>query len=146
MLAGHTRSSAIADVLESVATVARRMTATRSTPFGATRLTRSQVDALFLLAHNRGQVTPGLLAASLGLTAGAVTQLVDGLRAAGLVDRVAHPSDARRRMLQLSAGARRHVDRFERDVVDRVSPLFDDLSDDEVRALGVLLARVQRPG
>ena len=85
------RDEAIGTILEFVLGMQRRLRRVGLPPVGETRLNRSQVDALFLLAHSRREVTPGRLAGALGVTAGAVSQLVDGLRAAGLVVTVVRP-------------------------------------------------------
>ncbi len=47
----------------------------------------------------RGGLTPGQLAARLGLTSGAVTALADRLERHGLVERVPHPTDRRSTLL-----------------------------------------------
>lgn len=62
-------------------------------------------------------MTPGRLASELGVTPGAVTQLVAGLVATGLVEQQRDGADARRRVLALTAGSRARVDSFEHDVV-----------------------------
>ncbi|UOE43423.1 MarR family winged helix-turn-helix transcriptional regulator [Agromyces larvae] len=131
----------IAAVLESIALLGRELSATRDTPFGDVRLTRSQLDALFLLTRAPSGLTPGALAAALGLTAGAVTQLVDGLRTEELVEQMVNPRDARSRMLRLTQAAKDRVGAFEAAVAARLAPRFDALSDAELDRLGRLLAK-----
>jgi DNA-binding MarR family transcriptional regulator len=60
---------------------------------------RSDLRALNLLEH--GPVAAGALAATLSLSSGAVTALVDRLVHAGYVERVADPGDRRRVLVQL---------------------------------------------
>ena len=81
------RTSALGEVLESVVSWSRRLGATAGAPFRGVQLTRSQREALFLIAHRPMPMSPGLLAHELRPTPGAVTQLLDGLRQAGLVVR-----------------------------------------------------------
>ncbi|MRG60728.1 MarR family transcriptional regulator [Agromyces sp. CFH 90414] len=136
------RSGHVAAVLEAVTLLGRAIAAERRTPFEGRSLTRSQMETLFLLAHDAAPVTPGRVAERLGLTAGAVTQLVDGLKHEGLVDTARHPEDARSRILRLTDGAARQVARFEADTVARLSPSFDRLRDDELVELARLLRAV----
>jgi DNA-binding MarR family transcriptional regulator len=53
-----------------------------------------------------GQMTAGQLAAATGLSSGAVTTLVDRLKRAGYVRRIADQSDRRRVLIELTAKAR----------------------------------------
>ncbi|QEO14507.1 MarR family transcriptional regulator [Agromyces intestinalis] len=137
------RMRRISVVLDAVAVIGRELSATRDTPFGGVRLSRSQLDALFILTRSAAGLTPSSLAASLGVTAGAVTQLVDGLREQGLVEQTANPADARSRLLRLTDPARARVAAFEAAVTARLAPRFDRLSDTELDRLGRLLAKIQ---
>jgi DNA-binding MarR family transcriptional regulator len=133
----------ISAVLESVAVVARELMAGREPPFGR-RMTRNQVDVLFILAHSAEAVTPGHLADGLGVTPGAITQLVDRLASLGLVDSTAHPHDARSRVLRLTPAARSAVDRFEGEAVRRMAHRFDGLTDEQLAPLAAWLSSVSR--
>ncbi len=124
---------------------ARFLDSRRTFPFGDLNLTRSQVEALFLIAHADGPATPGLLAESLQVTPGAVTQLMVGLTDAGLVVYQRDPDDARRRVLELSAVSRARVEAFEQDAIRHLAPRFDGLDDNEVRTLARVLARIKGP-
>ncbi|MGV8909719.1 MAG: MarR family winged helix-turn-helix transcriptional regulator [Propionicimonas sp.] len=108
------------------------------------QLSRSQLEALFLIAHRPAPMSPGLLARELQLTPGAVTQLLDGLRQAGLVDQQPHPSDARSRVLTLAADAASQVDEFEQRMANDLSGEFSELDDAELATLAHLLARTVR--
>lgn len=137
------RRDRVGAVLEHLAALGREVAGAKAGPFGDVRLSRSQLDTLFLLAHSRSDVTPGRLATMLGVTAGAVTQLVDGLREHGLVETVPHPVDGRTRLLVLTPAARETVDRFEQEVLDRVSPRFDALDDTRLEHLELLLRTIR---
>ena len=136
-----TRTELIAAILQQVADIGRQLAAARTRPFGERRLSRSQLDALFILSHASGQVTAGDLAESLAVTPGAVTQLVAGLREAGLVETVTPEGDGRVRVIRLTASARAHVDAFEREQVARLAPRFDALDQTELKRLAALLAK-----
>jgi len=133
------REDLIATVLQHVAGIARDLTAARSRPFGEHRLSRNQLDTLFVLAHSPEPVTAGHLADALSVTPGAVTQLVAGLRDAGLVQTVTSEADARVRVIRLTEPARDHVEQFERDAVRRMAARFDGLDANELRELARVL-------
>ncbi|WP_418275406.1 MarR family winged helix-turn-helix transcriptional regulator [Isoptericola jiangsuensis] len=140
-MTGTGRPQLVAAVLESVVGLSRELASARRSPFGDQQLSSSQLDALFLLAHAPTPLTPGALADRLGVTRGAVTQLVDGLRSLGLVDQVPHPTDARSRLLVLTPDAREKVADFESATVRRLEPRFAALSTDDLDQLARLLGR-----
>lgn len=137
------RSSQVGEVLEAVVRLSRSLANPRSTPFGSTVLTRTQLDVIFVLAHAPHPVTPGHLAALLQITPGAVTQLVDQLREHDLVEQFASDQDGRVRLLRLTGSARSQVEAFETVVVHRAAPWFEGLTDDALTELAGLLAQVK---
>jgi len=140
------RDELIATILQRVAGIGRELTAARAHPLGDLRLSRSQLDALFLLSHAEIPVTAGSLATTLGVTPGAVTQLVAGLREHGLVETTIDDDDARVRVIRLTPSTRARVDAFERAAVDRLSPSFAALDTHDLRQLCELLRkREERP-
>ncbi len=139
-----TRMSLLGEVLESVVSWSRLLGSTRAAPFHGLQLSRSQLEALFLIAHRPAPMSPGVLAHELKVTRGAVTQLLDGLRQAGLVDQRPHPSDARSRVLTLTTDAGTQVDEFELHMVTELAGEFSDLDDTELATLAGLLARTVR--
>lgn len=136
------REESVGAVLAEVVALSRSIGSARRTPFEGIELTTSQLSVLFLLSRATEAVTPGEVASSLGITRGAVTQLVDGLRAAALVESMPNPNDRRSRILRLTGAARTRVVDFERGVVRRLMPSFDALSDRELDRLAELLGRV----
>ncbi|WP_167726704.1 MarR family winged helix-turn-helix transcriptional regulator [Cryobacterium sp. TMT3-29-2] len=142
MLSSH-RASQVGEVLAAVVRLSRSLANPRSTPFGSTVLTRTQLDVLFVLAHAPDSVTPGKLAALLQVTPGAVTQLVDQLREHDLVEQFASDQDGRVRLLRLTSSARSQVEAFEGVAIQRSAPWFDTLTDDALTNLAGLLAQVK---
>lgn len=140
---GTDRGELIAEAVEQLVRWTRELSAARaevgSVPFEGTSLTSTQREALFLIAHDPAPSTPGSLAASLAITPGAVTQLVDGLRREGLVEQTANPADARSRLLALTPDATERLAAFERAFTDTVAPRFDDLNDAELADLARLM-------
>lgn len=62
--------------------------------FTGASLTESRLQVLWVLFHT-GPSTQKVLATAMGITPRSVSALVDGLEAAGYVERVAHPDDRR---------------------------------------------------
>lgn len=137
------RDALIGAVLEKVVLLSRQVASAQRSPFDEQRLTRTQIDTLFLVAHAPAPLSPGLLATTLGITPGAVSQLVDGLRGLGLVEQVANPVDGRSRLIQLTMAARTTVERFEAHVIGRLRPAFDPLTDRALASLVGLLDRLR---
>lgn len=138
------RMQHVGRVLESIVAWSRILGQGRSFPFGEVRLTRSQIDTLFLIAHTVDPVTPSSIATALALTPGAITQLVDGLRREGLVTTQANPDDARSRVLTLTETAASQVAAFEQELTQNVAPQFASLTDTELAGLAELLGRTRR--
>ncbi|MBG6214802.1 DNA-binding MarR family transcriptional regulator [Cryobacterium sp. CAN_C3] len=136
------RLDRVAAVLEAVIVLSGAMAAERRIPFEGRGLTRTQLQALYVVAHDRRPVTPGRLANSLGVTPGAVTQLIEGLRSENLVHTVANPDDARSRFIKLTSAAAAAVTGFEADTVERLLPLFDVLTDTELAAAATALTQI----
>lgn len=135
------RAELVAAILQQIADIGRQMAGERSRPFGEHRLSRNQVEALFVLAHSPGPVTSGALADALTVTPGAVTQLVGGLREQQLVETAPDAADGRVRVIRLTDHARAQVDVFERAAVERLAPVFDGLDDRELAQLAALLSK-----
>lgn len=137
------RDSLLRGVFEAIVAIARTLPEGRRHPFAETTLTSTQLRALFLLAHSSEPVTPGALASRLGVSAGAVTQAVQPVRAAGLVERVPNPEDARSTFVRLTDAARRVIDAFESREIARLRWRFDALSDSDLAVLLDLLRKVE---
>ncbi len=136
------RRAAVGRILAAAAELTRQVRRMRSSPFAGQSLSGRQVDALFVLARSGSGMTPSALAAALGVTAGAVTQLVDPLADSGLIERREHPTDARSRLLALSEGARARVEEFEAVVRAQLAARFDGLDDTELARLADAVTRV----
>ena len=122
---------------------ARLLDSHRGFPFGDLQLTRAQLEALFFLAHSTGPATPSALAQALGVTRGAVTQMLAGLLEAGLVEQERDLVDGRRRVVVLSTDSRARVAGFERDLSLRVAGRFSALSEGELEMLVALLGKTR---
>jgi DNA-binding MarR family transcriptional regulator len=135
------RSAAIGRVLEEFIEVNRVIAGPRVTPFAGLELSRSHLEALFLIAH-RNSVTPGALAAAMRITAGAVTQLIAKLREAELVTATPSPTDSRSIILALAGSAQRELVEFEARAVHHARPHFASLTTSDLDRLAALLRSV----
>ncbi|AQX14965.1 MULTISPECIES: MarR family winged helix-turn-helix transcriptional regulator [Tessaracoccus] len=135
------RATLIGGAIEAIVMWSRVMDSHRMIPFGELNLSRAQLEVLFHIAHSPSPATPGAIAARLGVTAGAVTQLVAGLSDLGLVRQDRDTVDGRRRLLVLEPTAQQQVAGFEQAIINELSPRFDGLSDAELATLTGLLAR-----
>lgn len=104
-----------------------------------------------LLSALRKHAAPPIMRAlcdDLGTTPRAVTALVDGLEAEGLVRRVPHPSDRRATVLVLTDDGERVTDALWHEHVRQASSLFDELSEADqaelLRILGLLVDGLHR--
>ncbi len=109
------------------------------TPFG---LTFSRFELLMLLDFSRtGRLPLGRIGARLQVHPASVTNAIDRLEAAGLVERVAHPTDGRTTLAAITAEGRRvvheAVEALNREVFVSVG-LEDDASAAVVATLSVL--------
>lgn len=137
----RSRARRIDAVLTPLVRLSRAVQRAQRMPFEGRVRGRTDLEALFLLAHATEPITPRRLAEELDVTPGAVTQLVDRLRADGIVEQHPHPDDARSRIVRLTADAAREVAAYEGAVIDVVAPAFEGLDDDELAQLARLLRR-----
>lgn len=138
------RAESLARVIERMAIVTREVNARGAYPFKALGLRRAAMNLLFALARSDG-ARVAELAERLGITSGAVTQTVDGLRELGLVTSEVSADDRRGRIISLTAEARREIDGFERQYIEAVAPAFDALSTHDVLELDRILSTLSTP-
>ena len=107
-------------------------------------LTINDYEALVLLSQAEGERLKRVeLARLLVLTPSGVTRLLEGLEAAGLVERAACPSDLRIVYAQLTELGRERLSTASCGHVGSVRALFEEyLSDDELETLATLLERL----
>jgi DNA-binding MarR family transcriptional regulator len=93
-------------------------------------VTAAQWEALFAV-HQRGEAPVKDIAAALGVSSSAVTQLVDGLVEGGYLERAASAEDRRAVVLSLSKKSARHFKEIKRHKVAQFLRVFAPLSDRE---------------
>ena len=139
----ETRLEQVGRALECLVVWARLLDSHRGFPFGELQLTRAQLEALFFVAHSPGPATPTALAKALGVTGGAVTQLLAGLIDAGLVVQEPDPDDRRRRILVLSPNSYARVAGFERALSLSMAERFSALTDAELKTMVRMLSKTR---
>ena len=82
------------------------------------------------------------IAESLGISSSAATQLVDGLVDAGYVMRTVDESDRRITSIVLSSKAKKLFTVMKGKILERMTPLFSTLSDQELATFAVLSQKI----
>lgn len=114
----------------------------------ATRQTDQQFGLTPVHWHVLGMLHRGIIetmgdvAAKLGVSKGAATQILDVLVAKKLVRRTLDPHDRRVVRLQLTTQSQLMTDHFQQYMTEAVADLFAVLSDAEVAQLGQLIDKV----
>jgi DNA-binding MarR family transcriptional regulator len=85
--------------------------------------------------YDRGPRIMSDLKTELGVTATNITALIDSLEDDGLVERQEHPTDRRATVIELTAKARSEMSLGCTEYKDRVSELFSELSESEIKDL-----------
>lgn len=97
----------------------------------------SQLELLITIAHLQ-PVSATSLAKELGLTPGAISQLVEGLVQLDLVSRQADATDRRTQQLQISANGQTHLHALRTQRASAIKTIMSELSDEELHSLLVL--------
>jgi DNA-binding MarR family transcriptional regulator len=136
----QTTNRLFSDALVEIRRVERRMSA--GTP-GACRITPAQGALVheIALVGEEGATAAGL-AARLGISSPAVTQLVDGLVGEDVLRREHDPDDRRRVRIRLTDNGQRLYDLFDEARLAQAAALLQPLSDEEAATLGRLLTKV----
>lgn len=109
----------------------------------AHNLGAAEVGVMMCLGHSKDGVSVKDLASDIGITSGAVTQLVDKLLAKGLVERVEDLVDRRSVHIVLSAQARQGREQMKKEYFAQMSAIFGELSDDDLVQMIALFNKVK---
>ena len=97
------------------------------------------------LLHRGAIETMGDVAAKLGVSKGAATQILDVLVAKQLVQRTPDQHDRRVVRLQLTAQSQQITDHFQQYMTETIADLFVVLSDAELAQLDQLIDKITQP-
>jgi len=107
-------------------------------------ISQGRFAVLMRLLRAQGEPTTQVeLADQIGVTRATITGLVDGLEHEGLVARVAHPTDRRKHIVELTDQGRTWMQRMLPDHFRRIAGLMDGLTKNQRGQLVKLLDRVQ---
>ncbi|MCW2900439.1 MAG: putative transcriptional regulator, MarR family [Streptosporangiaceae bacterium] len=134
-------------VLSRVSRLARHLDRARRAVFVAHELESWEFDVLTALrrAGKPYQLSPGRLLRANLVTSGTMTNRIDRLAAAGLVERHPDPQDKRGVLVELTEAGRTRVDGTFADLLDRERELLGGLSAAEQRQLAGLLRTLLVP-
>jgi DNA-binding MarR family transcriptional regulator len=134
-------------VLSRVSRLARHLDRARRAVFTAHEVEPWEFDVLTALrrAGEPYQLSPGQLLRATLVTSGTMTNRIDRLQAAGLVQRHPDPQDKRGVLVQLTAAGRTRVDAALTDLLDREHELLSGLNATQRDNLTVLLRSLLIP-
>ena len=142
LLGSRADADAVLTLLE-LLRLARDAYATLESNFESLGLTDAKWALLMqLYTEPSGRLLPSALASRLLVTRGAISGLVRGAERAGLVRRVAHPTDRRKYFVALLPRGRRLIARALPVYMARVVDYMSVLPPDERKALGVSLRQL----
>lgn len=104
-------------------------------------MTMTQASVLLLLMHE-GRKTMSEVAAALGVSKSAASQLLDGLVECGFVDRTHHDDDKRVVYVTVSRRGLRHFKHVRQAGGKQMLQLFDLLDDDELEQIETITAKL----
>jgi DNA-binding MarR family transcriptional regulator len=121
--------------------------------FGAQRRLRgrdARIEGGLSFAHypllsslaREGEMSAGQLAADVGLTPATVTQMLDSLTAAGLVERSRSETDRRVVTTRLTPEGRRRVEHKEADLIEKWRESLSGFDEREIEAATRVVARL----
>jgi DNA-binding MarR family transcriptional regulator len=145
IIVSNIRKELLQSLGEKIASVMGRVRKGQGFKFSEFTLRPPQVRILFLISRHNEGVAAKDLAEMLGVTPGAVTQLVDGLVDLGLVRREDDVKDRRILRIKLTEFARSKLEEFQKGYLASVSQVFDILNDAEIKELVRLLDKVTTP-
>jgi DNA-binding MarR family transcriptional regulator len=133
-------------VLSRVSRLSRQLDLARRAAFAEHDLEAWSFDVLSALrrAGHPHQLTPGRLVASTLVTSGTMTNRVDRLVAAGLVERHPDPGDRRGVLVRLTPAGASSVDAAMADLLVRERQLLAGLDAPQQEALADVLRRISR--
>src|SRR5690606_17267831 len=134
-------------VLSRVSRLARHLDRARRAVFADHDLESWELDVLTALrrAGSSYQLSPGRLLRATLVTSGTMTNRIDRLAAAGLVERHPDPQDKRGVQVRLTDAGRRRVDAAFADLLEREQAILDVLGPAQRDALADLLRTLLIP-
>lgn len=137
------RQDLLKNLIEKFSTTAHNLHSGQCFPFGSHVLRKQQILILLYIFQCKTTVSVKSLAEYLGVTPGAVTQLVDGLVDKKLVERQENTDDRRIVNIKLTPSTGAKFNLFKENFIKSSSQSFSGFSDDELILLTNLLGRIK---
>jgi DNA-binding MarR family transcriptional regulator len=102
---------------------------------------RTDLRCIDLVDLRGGSMSAGDLAASTGLSTGAVTAMLDRLEKAGYLRRVRDPDDRRRILVELGDAARERGREIYQPFADATLPMLESFTDEQIALVAEFLRR-----
>ena len=106
-------------------------------------LSHAALNALAVVEGNGAPMAAGAIGASMHITTGTMTSVLDTLERNGYVQRLTDPDDRRRVLVDVTPEARAVLDRLLPEVVQATTAVLDGIPDEELDAFLATLARVR---
>lgn len=139
------REKCLESLMGKLSQIMKSMQAVSDFPFGDFYLSRSQFMILFFIAPRKNGATVKDLAKFIGVTPGAVTQLIDILVDKNLVVREGDRQDRRIISIRLTSGAKKQFQRFKKEYFKNISCAFDGLSTAELGQFIEFVEKIKFP-
>lgn len=125
------RNQQIEELTRNFESIKRRLVAGFQPLIGKMDITPAQVQLLFVIKHHENcGITE--IAAHLGISKSAATQLVDALVERGYLHRQADESDHRALKISISQKSRLKIQLVKRRIMKKVGKIFEVLDDDDL--------------
>lgn len=140
---GDNRQRLLKALIQNFSQIFRDMHKEQKFPFGNLVLTRQQMMIMFFINEKGRAVSAKEVAEFLHVTAGAITQFVDGLVKNKLVERKENSADRRSLDIDLTKKTKREFDYLKSDSIKKITMAFSKLSNGELEQFVVLTGKVK---
>lgn len=130
----QTKDQLLQEITNNMSSIRRLMVTCMVRMDGEEQLPASQGELLFIVSHE-GPISSTELAKTMQLTPGAITQLVESLERAGLVERKPSPADRRVTLINISDAGRERMSILMERKVSIFQEVYKDLSIEEIRIM-----------
>lgn len=138
----ETRKKLIQELLQKFTCTFRQLNDGTCFEFKKYKLTKPEIDIIFLLSNSPEGLSVKSLANEMKVTSGAITQFIDSLTAKKLVSREEDLKDRRIQKIKLRESTKKIFSEFKKIYFLSVSPFFDNLDDKELTELLRLLKKL----
>lgn len=140
---GDNRQKLLKALIQNFSQIFRDIHKEQKFSFGNLVLTRQQMMIMFFINEKGRAVSAKEVAEFLHVTAGAITQFVDGLVKNKLVERKENSADRRSLDIDLTKKTKREFDYLKNDSIKKITMAFSKLSNSELKQFVYLTGKVK---